>query len=85
MSGWENVPEEAPKQPRGPRKRRGARTTPVEADAALSDAALIEDGRLAQLIDQYFPHAWMMMLIAVSLIGIWAAIGRLPNHPNWWP
>lgn len=92
MSGWENVPPDAPKQPGAPRKRGAAAATSVAAatttaatTATESDDALVDDGRLAQLVDLYWPHAWIMMLITVCLIGIWAAIGKLPNHPSWWP
>jgi hypothetical protein len=82
MSGWENVPKEAPSQPRTPRRRRAAA---APEPAAASDAAMIEDSRLAQLIDLYWPQVWLMMVMIVSLIGTWAAIGKLPNHPSWWP
>ena len=82
MSGWENIPDEAPKQPRAPRKRGPAA---VEASAPSADEALVEDGEFARLVDLYWPQIRLMMLAIVSLIGVWAAIGKLPNHPSWLP
>jgi len=84
MSGWENVPEEAPKPP-GPQRKRQAAAATAAPQAALDDAATVEDSEFAQFVDMYWPQAWMMMLAIVSLIGIWAAIGKLPNHPSWLP
>jgi hypothetical protein len=81
MSGWENVPEEAAVAPPAPRKPKAA----AQRDQASSDAATLEDGELARLVDEYWPHAWLLMLSIVSAIGIWAAVGKLPNPPTWWP
>lgn len=82
MSGWENVPDEASKQPAAPRKRQAPAA--VEPDATTVDAAAIEDGDFARFVDIYWPQAWLIMLTIVSLIAVWAAIGKLPNHPSWW-
>ena len=74
MSGWENIPEEA--------------LAPRKAGAGAADeldATGFEDGQLAQLVDTYWPQVWLAMLAIVSVIGIWAAIGKLPNVPSWWP
>ena len=85
MSGWENVPDEAPKQPRAPRKRQAAAAALAEPDAKASDAMTAEDGEFARHVDLYWPQAWITMLTIVCLIATWAAIGKLPNHPSWWP
>ena len=82
MSGWENVPEEAPAPPVAPRKPKAAASEP---DAKSIDAAAIEDGEFARLVDMYWPQAWLAMLTIVSRISAWAAIGKLPNAPSWWP
>ena len=81
MSGWENVPEEAP----SPRKPQTTVSSPAEPGAAATDASTVEDGELARLVNLYWPQAWLIMLTIVSLIGVWAAIGKLPNAPSWWP
>jgi hypothetical protein len=84
MSGWENVPDEAPSRPPSRRKRRSGPSI-AEPEATSSDVVLVEDGRFAQLVDLYWPHAWMTMLAIVCAIGVYSAIGKLPNHPSWWP
>lgn len=56
-----------------------------KADAAPSDAITFEDGEFVRLVEFYWPQAWMTMLSIVCVIAIWAAIGKLPNHPSWWP
>jgi hypothetical protein len=84
MSGWENVPEEAPKPPRKRSAVAAAAAIAAEPEAAMSDVTA-EDGPLARLIDEYWPHAWLTMLTIVCAIAIWAAVGKLPNSPSWWP
>jgi hypothetical protein len=84
VSGWENVPDKAPSRPPSRRKRRSDASI-AEPVATSSDIVLVEDGRFAQLVDLYWPYAWMTMLTIVCGIGVWAAIGKLPHHPSWWP
>jgi hypothetical protein len=84
VSGRKNVPDKAPSRPTSQRKRRSGASA-AEPEAPSSDVVLVEDGRLAQLVNLYWPLAWMTMLTIVCAIGVWAAIGKLPNHPSWWP
>lgn len=84
MSGWENVPREAPRQPSAPRKRQPAAAI-AEPEAAPSDAFAVEDSEFAQLVEFYWPQAWLTMLTIVCSIGVWRVVGHLPNHPSWWP
>jgi hypothetical protein len=77
MSGWENVPEETP-------------ATPAPAPAAASGVAeaappdenvLVTDGDLIRAAEWYFPALWIGMLAVVAFIGIYSAVGKLPNSP----
>jgi hypothetical protein len=77
MSGWENLPEETP-------------APPPAAPAAASDVAeaappgakeLVTDGDLIRAAEWYFPALWIGMLAVVAFIGIYSAIGKLPNSP----
>ena len=70
MSGWENLPEETPAKPSAAPK------------AAPSDEEeLIEDGDLIRAAEWYFPALWIGMLVVVSFIGVYSAVGKLPNSP----
>jgi hypothetical protein len=82
MSGWENIPEDAPKQPSAPRKPRTAADA-VGSPEATADESLVDDGELARLIDTYWPQVWLLMLTVVCLIGICKALAELPNAPSW--
>jgi hypothetical protein len=82
MSGWENIPEETPAP------------TPLPSPAVASDIVeaasapnpdLITDGELLRAAEWYFPAVWIGMLLVVCFIGVYSAVGKLPNHPSWWP
>jgi hypothetical protein len=82
MSGWENLPEEEPAATPAARKPRAAAEPTV---APGEPGTFVEESETARLIDQYTPQLFACMLIALCLIGIWGGIGKLPNHPTWWP
>jgi hypothetical protein len=66
MSGWENLPKKTPKTPPA---------------APKDEAELIEDGDLIRAAEWYFPALWIGMLIVVAFIGVYSAVGKLPNSP----
>jgi hypothetical protein len=67
MSGWENLPKETP-----------AATPSV---APSDEGELIEDGDFIRAAEWYFPALWIGMLIVVAFIGVYSAVGKLPNSP----
>ncbi len=78
MSGWENIPEETP----SPRPLPGSVVASDVAEAIPSlDSDLITDGEFLRAAEWYFPALWIGMLAVVALIGIYEAVGKLPNSP----
>jgi hypothetical protein len=77
MSGWENIPEETT-------------APPPPVPAAASDVAevvpapepdLISEGDLLRTAEWYFPALWLAMLLVICFIGVYSAVGKLPNSP----
>jgi hypothetical protein len=78
MSGWENIPEEtpAPTPTASP-----ALASDVGEAAPAPDPDLITEGDLLRTAEWYFPVLWLAMLLVVCFIGVYSAVGKLPNSP----
>ncbi len=75
MSGWENVPEEKP-----PAVAPSPAATSDVAEAAPAEPkAPFEDGEMVRAVEWYFPALWIGMLAVCCFIGIYSAVGKLPN------
>ncbi len=70
MSGWENLPQETPSSPAA---ESGA--------AAPQPEEQVIDGDLLRAAEWYFPALWCGMLAVIAFIGVYSAVGKLPNHP----
>jgi hypothetical protein len=78
--GWENLPKDAPRAPDAPRPRK--RDVPAAAaTTAAVDTDTIEDGEWISRIEYYFPQIWLGMLSILCALGIYCAVGKLPNAP----
>jgi hypothetical protein len=77
MSGWENIPEETPART----PPRPAAASDVAEAAPAPDPNLITDGELLRAIEWYFPALWLVLLLVVCFIGVYSAVGKLPNSP----
>jgi hypothetical protein len=77
MSGWENIPKETPA--RKPRRRAAAPNVAQAAPASEPDQ--ITEGDLLRTIEWYLPALWLAMLAVVCFIGVYSAVGKLPNSP----
>ena len=78
MSGWENISKEAP----APKPTASPVVASDVAEAASApDPDLISDGELLRVAEWYFPALWLAMLLVVCFIGVYSAVGKLPNSP----
>ncbi len=78
MSGWENIPEETPAPTRLPSP---AVASDVAEAVPAPEPDLITDGELLRAAEWYFPALWLAMLLVVCFIGVYSAVGKLPNSP----
>jgi hypothetical protein len=80
MSGWENLPEETPAAPPAASPAPAAMSD-VTAEIQAPGTVLVTDGDLIRAAEWYFPALWIGMLAVVAFIGIYSAVGKLPNSP----
>ncbi|MEO8458319.1 MAG: hypothetical protein ABI559_10950 [Chloroflexota bacterium] len=79
--GWENLPKDAPKGPAPAARPRKREVPAVALSAAVSETDTIEDGEWISRIEYYFPQIWLGMLSILCALGIYCAVGKLPNAP----
>jgi hypothetical protein len=80
MSGWENIPEETPAPPAKSRQAK-ALAADVSAAPPAPGTEPIADGDWIRTAEWYFPALWLAMLAVVCFIGVYSAVGKLPNSP----
>jgi hypothetical protein len=80
MSGWENVSEETAAPPARPRRAK-APAADVSAAAPAPGTEPIADGDWIRTVEWYLPALWLAMLAVVCFVGVYSAVGKLPNSP----
>jgi hypothetical protein len=76
MSGWENIPKKTPAPTASP-----ALAPDVAEAVPTPDPDLTTDGKFLRAAEWYFPVLWLAMLLVVCFIGVYSAVGKLPNSP----
>jgi hypothetical protein len=81
MSGWENIPEKTPPAPAKPRRAKAPAADVSGAPPSPPESEPIADGDWIRIAEWYFPALWLAMLLIVCFIGVYSAVGKLPNSP----